>query len=158
MKKYIILFMTVVIAIMFSVSSSAANIEFSGAMNYSKSTSGDESEYGRERIRVAHIVKIPRTEKWDGLYGLEYQFKDGDNESAFIPQVGFRYYPTEVIALHLDATVGGHIETYEGFEIKPTIEANIGLGRREVMLEAFSGFDDDKDFCVGVRAGYIFNF
>ena len=158
MKKYIILFMTVVIAIMFSVSSSAANIEFSGAMNYSENTSGDESEYGRERIRVAHIVKIPRTEKWDGLYGLEYQFKDGDNESAFIPQVGFRYYPTEVVALHLGATVGGHMETHEGFEIKPTIEANIGLGRREVMLEAFSGFDDDKDFCVGVRAGYIFNF
>ena len=158
MKKYIILFMTVVIAIMFSVSSSAANIELSGAVNYSENTSNGEDEYSREKVRVAHIVKIPKTEKWDGLYGLEYQFKDGDNESTLIPQVGFRYYPTEVIALHLGAILGGHIETHEGFDIKPTIEANIGLGRREVMIEAFTGFDDEKDFCAGVRAGYIFNF
>ena len=158
MKKYIILFMMLIIAILFSISSSAANIEFSGAVNYSENTSGDESEYTRERVRVAHIVKIPRTEKWDGLYGVEFQFKDDNNERALIPQVGVRYYPTEVMALHLGTTLGGHIETHEGFDMKPTIEANIGIGRREVIIEAFAGFDDDKDFCTGVRAGYIFNF
>lgn len=156
MKKYIILAMMVVIAILYSIPASAVNVELSGAVNYSKNTSGDKDEYSRERVRVAHIVKLD--EKWDGLYGVEYQFKDSTNERAIIPQAGFRYYPTDVVALHLGSTIGGHIETHEGFDIKPTIEANIGLGKRELMLEAFTGFDDEKDFCAGVRAGYIFNF
>lgn len=158
MKKHIILFMTLLVAILFSISSQAANIEISGATNYAKSTKGGDDEYTRERVRIAHIIELPKTTKWDALYGLEYQFKDGNNEYALIPQVGFRYYPTKVVALHLGANLGGHIETYEGFEIKPTLETNIGLGRREMIIEAFSGFDTDKDFCVGLRAGYIFNF
>lgn len=154
MKK---LFAVLMIIVM-SFTAHAFSLELSGAVNYSKNIEDGGDEFSRERIRVAHVFDIPKTEDFVGLYGVEYQLKDNENEHAFIPQVGFRYYPLDFITLHIGGSLGGQIETYEGFTMKPVAEVQAGLGRKEILLEAFAGIDDTKDSYAGVRVGYILNF
>lgn len=158
--QYAIIVLALIAIIFTTISTTvdAANIEVSGAVNYTENVDRDEDGFLRKRVRVAHLIELGEKSKCDILYGVEYQVKEKDRDHNIVPQVGFRYYPVDFMTLHTGATLGGNIETEQGFSMSPTIEATLGIGRREVLLESFIGIDDRKDFNAGVRAGYIFDF